>query len=227
MHGFFENKSCKTRSLTRACFLLEKNGYFGVDLPNYYATLLRLEPSSREALRFFKVFFLQEGKYREAKKVIEKLVETLANPAAKATETHELCGVLLHKLDKAEEALEVLEAMPEGSTLDSSGLKYDCYVSLGSFAEAEKILLDAIAHVPDDQAEHKLLLRRRLLGLYDLSGNHESARNVAEHLVDENSLEMKAFEYLVHRALEDKSWGRVGTLLESIRTVLGLSLIHI
>lgn len=221
LYSYFHNHTCKTKSLTRACFLLEKNGYFGVDLPNYYETLLRLEPTSKEALRFFKVYFLQEGKYKEAKRVIEKLIQTLESPIAKATETHELCGVLLHKLNQAEEALEVLDAMPEASTLDSSGLKYDCYVSLNSFGEAEKILLEAIAQVPEDRPQEKLNLRRRLLGLYDLSGNHQSARKVAEHLVDEDSLEMKAYEYLVHRALEEKSWSRVQTLLGSVRSGLG------
>ena len=94
LYESFELHDCKVRSLTRVCFLLEKNGYFGVDLPNYYESLLRLEPSSKEALRFFKVFFLQENRFTEAKIVSEKLIDSLENSYAKATETHELCGIL-------------------------------------------------------------------------------------------------------------------------------------
>jgi len=80
----FEKLECKIAGLTRVCFLLEKNGYFGVDLPSYYESLLRLNPASKEALRFFKVFFLQEGRYKEAKVVTQKLVEVHENPFARA-----------------------------------------------------------------------------------------------------------------------------------------------
>ncbi len=218
--SFAEHQS-QVKSLERVCFLLEKNGYAGIDLPKYYESLLRLSPSSKQALNFFKVFFLQEKRYKEAKAVSERLIGSLGSPVAKATEIHDLCGILLHKLNEPEQALEVLESIPKTAGLDSSGLRFDCFVSLGSYDEAEEILLDAISAVPESEPGQKLLLRRRLLGLYELSKREKDALVVAEHLMEEESLEMKALEYLVSHSLEGKKWPRVDFLLQSLKKSLG------
>ncbi len=213
----FPDKESNIQSLERLCFLFEKKTYNDDLLHPNYQKLLDIDPYNLKALRYFKLLYTQNGQWYDLLNVLRSLMECDSHPHQVFRYAHELAAVLLYHLNRADEAVEVLERFCLESPLDTSSIHFDACYACGDFQGCLRVLKRSIAKLPEEDTG---VLYMKMGDIYDRINDSVQAKKAYQKAVQLEPKLVEVSERLLKISIQNKEWDEVLVLLDGLHQKL-------
>lgn len=132
--------------LCRLALIIEKKLFRESEVEPIYATIVKLDPYNIKALRFYRMWYGQEGDWEKAARQLQLLIQAYRYPQEKQRAAHELAQIYLYNMNKPELALETLDRHCSESPLDTSQTMVESLERLGLFEE----LITRLEHMSEN-----------------------------------------------------------------------------
>jgi tetratricopeptide (TPR) repeat protein len=198
--GSFSKPSQQALLLERLALIYEKKIFLDDDVDAVYAKLIEVDPNNIKALKFYKFFYMQTSRFREAAAQLEKLLRVMPNPFERQRAAHELAQIHLYNLNEPAKAREILEQHCSHSQLDIDHTLIEALDRLGAVDELVAFLRKISRDIVNEK--EKAVLELRVSASCFKAARFEEARDAAVAALSLNPDSFLAHESLLSAQLE-------------------------
>jgi hypothetical protein len=155
----------KVLLLERLALIYEKKLFRESDVEPVYRQILGIDPYNVKALRFFKLWYAQLGKWEEAAQQLSTLIVASKNPHERQRAAHEMAQIHLYNLNQPAEAREIIIEYCANSQLDTRQTFIEALERLEAFEELLEYLSQTESLVKENEERAFLRLKQGLVCL--------------------------------------------------------------
>ncbi len=190
--------------LERLALLYEKKTHNDGQLSKTYERLLAVDKLNVKALRYFKLAYTQNNEWEEVVEVLKTLLKAVRRPQELFRVAQEFAAIYLYQLDRAEDAINVLETYCADSPLDTSTILFDAHQRLANWQGCLKVLRQCLLSVDDDYS--RAVLHLKIASLHEQLAELDAAQDnfVKSATLWPNLLD--SVEGVINVALAKRDW---------------------
>lgn len=215
----FDEEGDRVLCLERLCLIYEKKKYNEALLHDCYQQLISVDPGNMKALKFFKMFHIQNHDFEKVIDVLESMFRADPHPDTRFRIAQEMATIYLYQLDQPEKALETLDRHCENSPLDSTTIRFEACYRLRDWEGSLGVLREFLLSIDSD--EQRSIIYFKVGELEEQCGEKTRAEEsyLKSHRLNPAFLE--PLENLIEMGLTEGDWSKVDRHLEVLKNSPG------
>ena len=207
------------------CRVYEKKLFLESKIYESYEKLLELDPFNIKALKFFRLWYIQNQDWNEAKRCLEVIMAHTKNPFDKERAAHELGQLLLYQLKDPLLARDVILRNIDPPFKDVKHTIYVILERLGLYDE----MVDHLNHAEEYESDPRLLVALKLkkAGVLVKSGASTEAIFAMEECLPLQPGNLRIYERMVEVYSGEKRVQKLINILQKLNSVVKIPESHI
>lgn len=191
----FSHSADKVLCLERLSLIYEKKLFLESEVEPVFRKILDIDPYNIKALRFYKLWYTQGMRWKDAAEQLEKIIVASNNPHEKQRSGHELAQIYLYNLNKPQQAKDILLEHCPHSALDTRQTLVDALERLNAWDDLLSCLKDAEKGIENTQELAALKLKQGLVRIK--AGRSQDAIADLKECIVHHPQQLLAYEALV------------------------------